>query len=147
MEETHTMSKERKGVFVALIAGLAAVGICYFLSAVFAPLPAAEHPAQNRHLENSKGKPLSAALVSQGAGLYAQGCVSCHGDGGAGGYGPRLINIDLSEKQISSIIVHGIKPKMPALGDKYSPQQIQAITAYVQSLKKSSSKAVRKARP
>lgn len=136
MEETQTMSRERKGVFVALIAGLAAVGVCYFLSAVFAPLPVAERPVQNRPLENSQGKPVSAALVSQGAGLYAQACSSCHGDGGAGGYGPRLINTDLSGAQITAIIQKGIKPKMPALGGQYTPAQIQAMTAYVQSLKR-----------
>lgn len=130
------MSKELRGLTAAAAAGLAAVGACYGLSAVLAPAPVAERPAPIRQHDNSGDKPVSAALVSQGAGLYAQACASCHGGGGAGGYGPRLINTDQSGQELTAVIVHGVKGKMPAFGGKYSAPQIQAMVAYVQSLKK-----------
>lgn len=130
------MSKELKGLFAAIIAGLAAVGVCYGLSAALAPAPVAERPPTKQQQSHGGDAPVSAASVSQGAGLYAQACASCHGSGGAGGYGPRLINTDQSGAQIAAVIARGVKGKMPAFGGKYNAQQLQAMVAYVQSLKK-----------
>ncbi len=129
------MQRELKGLFAAVIAGLAAVGACYGLSAALAPTPVAERPPAKQQQGRSGSAPVSAALVTTGRSLYAQACASCHGSGGAGGYGPRLINTDQSGAQITAVIVHGVKGKMPAFGGKYSAQQIQAMVAYVQSLK------------
>ena len=136
MERTQSVSRELKGLLAAIVAGLAAVGICYGLSAALAPAPGAERPHHTQRRSSGGDAPVSAALVSQGTGLYAQACASCHGGGGVGGYGPRLVNTDQSGAQITAVIVHGVTGKMPAFGGKYSPAQIQAMVAYVQSLKK-----------
>lgn len=130
------MSRELRGLLAAIAAGLAAVGICYGLSAALAPAPAGGRPHQNQQRGQGGSTPVSAALVASGRGLYTQTCASCHGAGGAGGYGPRLINTDQSGAQITSVIVHGVKGRMPAFGNKYNPQQIQTMVVYVQSLKK-----------
>jgi ubiquinol-cytochrome c reductase cytochrome c subunit len=80
-------------------------------------------------------------LVAQGAQLYLTGCVSCHGVDGAGvdGLGPPLVGVGaasadfyLSTGRMPAVAGEGEQSvrKQPA----YTPEEIDALVAYVASL-------------
>lgn len=80
-------------------------------------------------------------LVQQGEELYLTGCVSCHGEGGVGvdRLGPPLIGVGaasadfyLSTGRMPAVAGSDVQPvrKQPA----YSPEEIDALVAYVASL-------------
>ncbi len=74
-------------------------------------------------------------LVANGQSLFVVACSSCHGASGQGGFGPALYGLGLPDAKIAAVIKNGVKPRMPAFGGKYSQTQMQALVAYVQSLK------------
>jgi cbb3-type cytochrome c oxidase subunit III len=74
--------------------------------------------------------------IGVGRTTFAANCVSCHGDKAQGGFGPDLRNTDLTDENITSTITNGISGKMPAYTSKLSGDKIQALVAYVRSLKK-----------
>ena len=123
------MRVEMKGLWAALAAGLLAVGASYGVSSLLA----APTPGRASSQEPKLGA--AAQLVSTGHGFYTESCASCHGSKGQGGIGPRLAHTDLSDAQIAATIKNGVKGQMPAYGAQYGDPQIQALTAYLRSLK------------
>lgn len=133
--ESKRISLELKGAFAGLAAASAVVGAAFGLAAfmrsgtpavALAPAPATD-PA-------SSYSGIGTAQVVEGHAFYTESCVVCHGVGGRGGDGPRLIGLSLSDEQIAETIRSGIKGEMPAFGQKF--QQTQAIIVYLRSLKK-----------
>lgn len=71
-------------------------------------------------------------LPSRGAGLYAHNCQACHGEGAAGGVGPKLARnmILKNEGAFWETVLHGRGP-MPAWGTVLSHQEIADIHAWL----------------
>jgi mono/diheme cytochrome c family protein len=136
------MSIEVKGLIAGVIAALVVLGGAFGVAAVVrgvsaqpATPPVTPVSGPNTPLPNSNNPSTQAALVTLGQGFYAQSCSSCHGAHGGGNIGPSLQNTDQTAAQITQKVKFGIPGAMPPFGAKYNDQQIQAITAYVRSLK------------
>jgi mono/diheme cytochrome c family protein len=68
-----------------------------------------------------------------GATLFAANCVSCHGAGGAGGFGPRLIG--LADKVTPSFFAWRVKAPTPPMPDLHlTDRQIVDLAAYLETL-------------
>ena len=78
--------------------------------------------------------PSSPALVAQGRKLFLDSCAHCHGADATGDEGPDLHNVEVSDRYISNIIIHGIKGEMPSFRKKLGNDEIVRLTAYVRSL-------------
>ena len=83
--------------------------------------------------------------IAQGAALFAESCLSCHGPRGNGeGFwtlptgtsAPKLDNLAIGDwpaQKITQVIAKG-DGMMPAWGEAMTPGQIQSLTLYVESL-------------
>ena len=147
------MRIELKGLVAGLTGGILVVGGAFGVSAVVtshergSPATSGQvSPSQmNRTMGRMAGKmgnmdaemssTASAQVVATGATLFPQACSSCHGAKGQGAFGPSLYNSDLTDARIAVVIKNGVKGRMPAFG-KYKDPQVQALTAYIRSLKK-----------
>jgi mono/diheme cytochrome c family protein len=124
-------------------------------TATTAPAAAAATAPAGTAAAPSSGAP-SPALVQTGQGLYQQlGCAGCHSINGTNGVGPtfkglygsqvKLTNgqtvtaddayIKQSIQQPNSQIVQGFQPNIMPNFSQLNDQQIQALTAYIQSLR------------
>jgi mono/diheme cytochrome c family protein len=136
------MSIEFRGLIAAVTAALVCLGGAFGLSAIVratqheppAP-PVSQVSGTNTPLPPSVMPGPQASLVTLGQGFYAQSCASCHGAQGQGNIGPSLQNTDQSDAEITQKVKYGVGGAMPAFGSKYSDHDIQAITAYVHTLK------------
>ena len=81
------------------------------------------------------GQTTASQLVATGRGLYLQNCVNCHGQNGQGQIGPTLHHLGDPDAKVARNIANGFPPRMPAYKNQLSAAQIQALVAYVQSLK------------
>jgi cytochrome c5 len=68
-----------------------------------------------------------------GAAVFSANCATCHGSGGSGGFGPRLIGNTLSTTQIRTQ-VNGGGGGMPPFAGRLSSAEISAVVGYVASL-------------
>ena len=80
------------------------------------------------------------ATVSKGHDLFATSCAPCHGPAGGGNIGPNLTDafwIHRGNPQaIYTTISSGVSAKgMPAWGPQLGAERVQAVTAYVVSLR------------
>ena len=80
-------------------------------------------------------KTSAAQLVVSGRGLYLQNCVNCHGQNAQGQIGPTLHHLGDPDAKVARNIANGFPPRMPAYKNTLTASQIQALVAYVQSLK------------
>jgi mono/diheme cytochrome c family protein len=78
----------------------------------------------------------SGSLVVQGAKLFASTCAGCHGAAGKGGGAPSLKGLKDSNAKIASTINNGKKGGMPAFKSKLKPSEVNALVAYIKTLKK-----------
>lgn len=82
-------------------------------------------------------------LLAEGAGLFAKLCTSCHGTAGNGSgskSGPSLQRPELTYGRTPAAIIQSIRDGrpggMPAFGHVFTPRQLEALSSYIQSLKK-----------
>jgi len=82
-------------------------------------------------------------LLAEGAALFAKLCSSCHGTAGNGRGsrgGPSLQRAEFSYTRTPEAITQSIRDGrpggMPAFGHVFTPQQLEAMTMYILSLKK-----------
>jgi mono/diheme cytochrome c family protein len=100
------------------------------------PSPARAADPGSRANEASNGAaPASAEKVTRGHGLFDRNCAHCHGDDARGDEGPTLYNLTLSDARIAKRIKEGIKGEMPKFGSKFNDADIEALTAYLRTLK------------
>ena len=99
----------------------------------------------------TKTNPLTidAKTLAMGKGVYKNKCERCHGPGGLGD-GPdadpeltemNLTNPKRADRNPDGVVFYKVvngrkKPKMPAFKDELSEEQIWAVVAHVQSLRK-----------
>jgi len=62
-------------------------------------------------------------------------CAPCHGDDARGDEGPTLYDLAKSDARITAIIKGGIKGEMPSFAKKFSDADVQALIAYLRTLK------------
>jgi mono/diheme cytochrome c family protein len=67
--------------------------------------------------------------------LFLKNCAQCHGADAHGDDGPDLHGLDLSDEWITNRIRKGKAGQMTAFAGKLQPAEIDALVAYVQSLK------------
>jgi len=79
--------------------------------------------------------PSDRLLIERGRSLFLVNCAHCHGDDATGDEGPDLHGLVKSDTRIAALINNGIKGEMPRFGAKLGAADIQAIIAFLHSLK------------
>ena len=79
--------------------------------------------------------PASGTLEQKGHALFLLNCAHCHGADARGDEGPDLHGVTKSDARIASFIKNGKKGEMPRFASKLSDSDIQALVAFVRSLK------------
>ena len=74
-------------------------------------------------------------LVAQGQHLFLMNCAHCHGDDARGDEGPDLHGLRKTDARLGALINNGIKGEMPRFNQKLSPSDVQALVAFLNSLK------------
>jgi mono/diheme cytochrome c family protein len=74
-------------------------------------------------------------LIAQGQHLFLMNCAHCHGDDARGDEGPDLHGLRKTDARLSALINNGIKGEMPRFNQKLSPSDVQALVAFLNSLK------------
>jgi mono/diheme cytochrome c family protein len=74
-------------------------------------------------------------LVTPGQRLFLMNCAHCHGDDARGDEGPDLHGLGKTDARLSALINNGIKGEMPRFNQKLSPSDVQALIAFLNSLK------------
>jgi cytochrome c oxidase subunit 2 len=75
----------------------------------------------------------SAEGAALGAEEWAGVCAKCHGPDGEGGIGPRIAgSVLLTDPQTVDDIVRNGRRTMPAVGDGWTSEQMQALSTYLQ---------------
>ena len=86
-------------------------------------------------LADDKPKVNSAVRVPSGRSLFLKNCAHCHADDATGDEGPDLHGLERSDDWIAKRIREGKKGKMTAFGQKFSQADIDALIAYLRTLK------------
>src|SRR6266850_968701 len=73
--------------------------------------------------------------AQKGHNLFDHNCAHCHGDVARGEEGPNLYNLRKSDARITAIVKGGIKGEMPSFAKKFKDADIQALIAYLRTLK------------
>ena len=76
-----------------------------------------------------------ATAETPGRVLFLKNCAHCHGADAHGDEGPDLHDLDWTDQQIATRIRNGKKGQMTAFAGKLQPSEIDALVAYVRSLK------------
>jgi mono/diheme cytochrome c family protein len=102
-------------------------------------LALADYMQKKSALESSLSSPRSpqSPLVAQGQHLFLMNCAHCHGDDARGDEGPDLHGVRnrKTDARLSALINNGIKGEMPRFDQKLSTSDIQALIAFLNSLK------------
>ena len=123
-------SLEFKGIFLGTVSGLAALGIAFAAGEIFQPRPTPASGATGALVTPPSGTP-----ANQGYKLFMLNCAHCHGTDARGEEGPDLHGVTKSDARIAAIIKNGVKGEMPKFGAKLTDADVQALTAFVRSLK------------
>ena len=67
--------------------------------------------------------------------LFLKNCAHCHADDATGDEGPDLHGLERTDEFIAKRIRNGVKGKMTAFGQKFSQTDIDALIAYLRTLK------------
>ena len=124
------LSLEIKGIILGTVSGVAAISIAFAAGEMIRPKTIAGSGAT----EGVVIPPLG-TQARQGYTLFMMNCAHCHGNDTRGDEGPDLHAVTKSDTRIASIIKNGIKGEMPKFGTKLTETDIQALIAFVRSLK------------
>jgi mono/diheme cytochrome c family protein len=98
------------------------------------------NPAQDNRQSRTNAVPApSTAIVpgeaKRGYGLFDHNCAPCHGEDARGDEGPSLFDLAKSDARIATVIKNGVKSEMPSFVRKFNDADIQALIAYLRTLK------------
>ena len=124
------MPLQIKAIVLGTISGLAAISISFAVGEMIRPKPAAGSGPTERLVIPPTGTP-----EYQGYTLFMMNCAHCHGNDAHGDEGPDLHGVTKSDARIASLIKNGIKGEMPKFGAKLTDTEIQALIAFLRSLK------------
>ena len=130
------MSSELKAAVLAIASSLGVLGMTFALS----PLLRTEKAADSKRQAPTNTVPIKteAALngdAKRGDRLFEHNCAHCHGDDARGDEGPDLHGLHKSDSRLTTIIKGGIKGEMPAFQKKFKDADVQALIAYLRTLK------------
>ena len=130
------MSIEVKGLLLGLAAAVGLLGVTFGLSPLFQPNKAA---GASREQQATSVSVTSTNILQgdakRGYSLFDRNCAHCHGDDARGDEGPSLYNLAKSDTRITTIIKGGVKGEMPSFAKKFSDADVQALIAYLRTLK------------
>ncbi len=140
------LSLERKAMVLATVSGLAAIGIAFAAGEMFQPRPAAATDASGtasgavsaagtNGVDEALVIPPAGTQAHQGYTLFMMNCAHCHGNDARGDEGPDLHGVRKSDARITSMIKNGVKGEMPKFGTKLTDADVQALIAFVRTLK------------
>jgi mono/diheme cytochrome c family protein len=122
-----------------LLIVITAIGLFAMVSAlafVLKPEPSAPGlPEPSTNVIAAVAAPDIGESARKGADLFARNCAHCHGDDARGDEGPSLYGLRKSDERITTIVKEGIKGEMPKFGSKFGDSDIQALIAYLRTLK------------
>ena len=124
------LSPQGKGIILAIVSGLAAIGMAFAAGQIVRQKQIAKSPATTR-----LSGPFADAQVSRGYELFQLNCAHCHGSDARGDEGPDLHGVAKSDARISSLIKNGIKGEMPKFGEKLTDTDVNALIAFLRTLK------------
>ena len=124
------LSLEIKGVLLGIVSGLVALCIAFAAGQVIRPKASVPSVATKDSVI-----PPAGTRERQGYVLFMMNCAHCHGNDARGDEGPDLHGLTKSDTRISSLIKNGIKGEMPKFGAKLTDTDVQALIAFVRSLK------------
>ena len=119
-----------KGVILGATAGLAAIGIAFAAGEMFQA-----RPTTTSGTDEGLVIPQAGTRARQGYALFMLNCAHCHGNDARGDEGPDLHVVTKSDAKIAGFIKQGIKGEMPKFGQKLSDTDVQALIAFIRSLK------------
>ena len=130
------MKIEIKATILGVAASLGVLGLTFGLS----PFLQSGKAADARRENPAKTIPILEeasleGLPKQGHNLFDHNCAHCHGDYARGDEGPDLHGLVKSDARLTKIIKGGIKGEMPAFGKKFADSDVQALIAYLRTLK------------
>ena len=130
------MSIEVKGLLLGLAAALGLLGVAFGLSPFLKSKPAADAQSHRstKVIPNVAEASLE-RLPKEGYRLFDHNCAPCHGDDARGDEGPNLHGLSKSDARIRTIIKGGIKGEMPSFARKFTDSDVQALIAYLRTLK------------
>ena len=129
------MSIETKAALLGLAAGLAVLGGTFGLSLLLQLATAAAAKEQSTNIASAATSPTLEGEARRGHSLFDHNCAHCHGDDARGDEGPSLYDLKKTDTRITRIIKEGIKGEMPKFGTKFNDADIQALIAYLRTLK------------
>jgi len=130
------MSIEVKGLLLGLAATLGLLGMTFGLSPLFQPNKAADaYREQEENAASVTSIDVPQGDAKRGYSLFDHNCTPCHGNDARGDEGPSLYNLTKSDARITTIIKGGVKGEMPSFAKKFSDADVQALIAYLRSLK------------
>ena len=121
---------EIKGIVLGVSSGLAALSMAFAAGEILRPKASAASIATE-----SLVIPHAGTRERQGHALFMMNCAHCHGNDARGDEGPDLHGLTKSDARISSLIKNGIKGEMPKFGAKLTDTDVQALIAFLRSLK------------
>ena len=74
-------------------------------------------------------------VVSRGRQIFVRHCAQCHGFDARGYEGTDLHNIHAGDKLVRQVIIGGIRGEMPAYGTFLSEADVQALMAYLRTVR------------
>ena len=121
-------------LILAVASGL--FGAVFGLEFVLQPEPPVDSmPEQTTSRFAAIATPVLGEQAKQGASLFGLNCAHCHGSDARGDEGPDLHDLTKSDARISKIVKEGIKGEMPKFGGKFNDSDIQALIAFLRTLK------------
>jgi mono/diheme cytochrome c family protein len=136
-------------LLLALIAGIGSFGSSVIAAQDKKPTPSGwVLPSDAADIKNPH--PVDAKLIATGRSVFKDKCQRCHGPGGLGDGEDAdpdiredmdLTRASRADRNPDGVIYHKVlngrrKPKMPAFKEELKPDQIWAVVAYVQTLRK-----------
>ena len=128
------MRVETKGTLFAIAASACVLTLTFSFSQVL-QLANAAGSNHERQTTSPAIQQAESKVVQRGSKLFEQNCAHCHGEDAQGDEGPNLHNLRLSDAGISKRIKDGIKGEMPRFGGKLSDADIQALVAFLRTLR------------
>jgi mono/diheme cytochrome c family protein len=128
-------SPPAKALIAAVVVASAALGATLSTSAALKQRArSASHQQPMAETLFEPHAPASAELTAHGRKLFLGSCAHCHGADARGDEGPDLHDVQVSDRYIRNIVLHGIPHEMPSFAKKHNDADIVALIAYVRSL-------------
>jgi mono/diheme cytochrome c family protein len=130
------MSIELKAAVLALAGSFGVLGVTFGLS----PLLQSGRAADSKREAQTNTVPIQVEMAlgeeaKDGYRLFDLNCAHCHGDDARGDEGPDLHGLHKSDARLTTIIKGGVKGEMPAFAKKFKDADVQALIAYLRTLK------------